>query len=107
MKHIITYITLFMLTINAIPGLFLMQEKANLLDHMKEVNKEWKKFNSSDLSMPIAFNSENERIEMHLLMAIKHLENNIPFALSEDQIAKRTRSLNVLRTYALDTRISN
>jgi len=74
-------------------------EEAALHEHMFEVNKQWQKspiFHQKTIS----FQSEADRIQMHLLLVIQQLKKKKNLQLTEEQASKRLDALNKLLIYA-------
>lgn len=74
-------------------------ETKPLNEHLAIVNAHWKKVEFD--SEPIAFASDDERIQRHLLEVYKTLSTNQPATLTYEQIQLRKKHLEVLNDYAL------
>ena len=70
------------------------------IDHLLEVNKEWKNWPQSGLKAIASYQTESDRISEHLLLVIDQLEKLPKTLLSHSAIKNRTRLLNELRIYA-------
>ena len=71
-----------------------------LLDHMREVNDEWRSYPSSLDATPVTFNSDTERIAQHLHLVREQLAQHIPEGLSAGQVHERSQLLETLEAYA-------
>ncbi|HOY30235.1 MAG TPA: hypothetical protein PLR96_14795, partial [Flavobacteriales bacterium] len=71
-----------------------------LLDHMREVNAEWRSYPSSSDATPVTFNSDTERIAQHLHLVREHLAQHTPEGLSAAQVHERSQLLEALEAYA-------
>ncbi len=72
-----------------------------LLDHMIEVNAEWRTLapQLAELNKEVSFATETERIATHLRLVSQTLLKNTPKALTSKQLGNRMRLLDVLNTY--------
>ena len=75
-------------------------ENSSLYEHMVEVNAQWEKFKTACPNKVLSFNSEEERIQMHLSLVVKHLSNYVNPELSAKQLKNRSLLLNALSVYA-------
>jgi hypothetical protein len=76
--------------------------KANLYDHMFEINENWK-FHQGEISNEsVSFKGDIERIQTHLLLVEKSLRNVEVSDLTKQQFSNRLKTLNILHQYALD-----
>jgi len=75
---------------------------APLIDHMREVNAQWDTQQPLliDGARTVQFNSEAERIAMHLNLVRAQLMARTPEGLSAAQLSERTDLLNDLGSYA-------
>lgn len=71
-----------------------------LLDHMREVNAEWRSFDGVLDNTPVAFHNDTERIAQHLRLVREHLASHTPEGLSASQATERATLLEALGTYA-------
>jgi hypothetical protein len=69
-------------------------------DHLSEVNKEWNHHKDAVPEGLISFNSDLDRIQLHLSLVIEHLKTNSPSYLNSDQISNRLTLLDKLQEYA-------
>jgi len=75
-------------------------QESSLYAHMSEVNAKWKHLNESDYKSLAHFDSEEERIQKHLELVIRFLNENEPLGLTETELGKRRNLLNELSAYA-------
>lgn len=71
-----------------------------LLDHMREVNAEWRSYTGYLDATPRTFNSDTERIAQHLHLVREHLAQHTPEGLSAGQVHERSQLLEALDAYA-------
>lgn len=76
-------------------------QKANLYDHMLEINENWQNVEPSIYQKFISFNSDVDRIQMHLRLVEKQLLLKSTTHLTEKQESNRLSMLNVLHNYAI------
>ncbi|RYM32525.1 T9SS type A sorting domain-containing protein [Brumimicrobium glaciale] len=69
-------------------------------DHLSEVNKEWSHHKEAAPEGLISFNSDLDRIQLHLNLVIDHLKTNSPSNFNSDQISNRLTLLDKLQDYA-------
>lgn len=69
-------------------------------DHLSEVNKEWKHFKEAAPEGIISFDSDLDRIQLHLNLVIEHLKANSPSSLNLNQLSNRLALLDKLQNYA-------
>ena len=76
-------------------------ENQTLYQHMVEVNQEWAKQSTylPFLQKEIAFENDNQRIQLHLMLVEKVLRERNVTNLSSQQLIKRGHHLDVLNTY--------
>jgi Secretion system C-terminal sorting domain len=72
----------------------------SLLDHMREVNAEWRSHMGTSDRTSAAFNSDTERIAQHLHLVREHLAQHTPEGLSAGQVHERSQLLDALEAYA-------
>lgn len=88
-----------------ISPLFALQpnSKAPLWDHMMEVNAQWEKqiLDRTPFKSAVQFDSEVERIRMHLLLVETVLRSRSEAVCTPRTEAKRDRLLDALNSYAL------
>ncbi|MGV3637789.1 MAG: T9SS type A sorting domain-containing protein [Flavobacteriales bacterium] len=73
---------------------------APLMDHLREVNAEWRSFKGTLDATPVAFNSDTDRIAKHLHLVREHLATHGPEGLSAAQAHERSQLLEALEAYA-------
>lgn len=78
------------------------QAEAPLLQHLLEVNKEWRTMCPAPANADriVHFNNEPERIAQHLHLVAEHLRSTAPEGLSAAQSAERNQLLAQLDAYA-------
>lgn len=76
------------------------QSTAPLLEHMREVNAEWRSFHGALNDTHTSFGSDTERITQHLHLVHTHLATHNPEGLSADQATNRAVLLDALEAYA-------
>lgn len=69
-------------------------------DHLSEINAEWQYHKEVAPKGTISFDSDLDRIQLHLNLAIQHLQTNIPANFNSDQISNRLNLLEKLQDYA-------
>ena len=69
-------------------------------DHLSEVNKEWLHHKDACPSGLISFNSDLDRIQLHLNLVIDYLKLNAPSGLNSGQLSNRLSLLDKLQEYA-------
>ncbi|MEM6263022.1 MAG: T9SS type A sorting domain-containing protein [Bacteroidota bacterium] len=76
-------------------------EPATLYSHLVEVNKEWNhQVPATDFLLErISFDSDNDRIRMHLMLVESYLRNRQPEGISSAQLTKRHQMLDELNAY--------
>ncbi|MBK6541766.1 MAG: T9SS type A sorting domain-containing protein [Flavobacteriales bacterium] len=101
MKHSLTLIAAAALLIPAHAQMSPRAE-APLIDHLREVNAQWNVQHPvlMDGERIVHFNSEAERIAMHLHLVREQLNARTPEGLSADQLAQRMDLLEDLNAYA-------
>ena len=73
---------------------------APLMEHLREVNAEWRSFDGTLDTSPTSFTTDTERIAQHLHLVRTHLATHAPEGLSADQAQKRSHLLDALEVYA-------
>jgi hypothetical protein len=74
---------------------------AALIDHMREVNAEWRtRTDAVADASPVRFNNDTERIAQHLHLVRSYLAGHTPEGLSAEQADQRGELLNALELYA-------
>jgi len=99
MKNL-TILLITILSLNGLASPLDFNQEAKLISHMTEVNAEWTNWYNQDFGFSLKFNSEEERIKMHLLLVINTLEKADLSHLNKDQIKKRNSALANLKEYA-------
>lgn len=98
-----TYATILLLCLFVSPAFGLFHfEKANLFDHLAEVNKSWKFRIGAVAKESISFKSDIDRIQTHLLLVEKSLRSGDVSRLNQRQLSNRFKTLNILHQYALE-----
>jgi len=69
-------------------------------NHLSEINKEWLNHKEACPKSTISFNSDIDRIQLHLNLVIKHLKFNKPSNLNSTQLSNRMYLLVELKKYA-------
>lgn len=82
------------------------QTKAPLWDHLVEVNVQWDhlEVDPGEYQIPIQFDSDVDRIQMHLLLVENYLNQHSLEGLSSEQTTRRGEMLDQLKAYALEGR---
>jgi hypothetical protein len=75
-------------------------QNKSYFDHLSEVNKEWKHYKDAAPEGMISFDSDLDRIQLHLNLVIEHLKVNNPSNLNSDQLSNRLTLLGKLKEYA-------
>ncbi|WP_107037182.1 T9SS type A sorting domain-containing protein [Brumimicrobium mesophilum] len=75
-------------------------QENSYFEHLSEVNKEWLHFKEACPEGNISFNSDVDRIQLHLNLVIQELKSNIPVHFNEEQVSKRLNLLEKLQDYA-------
>lgn len=73
---------------------------APLIDHLREVNAEWRSFTGTLPGDPVTFTNDTERIARHLHLVRAQLASHMPEGLSAGQAHEREQLLGTLKTYA-------
>lgn len=74
---------------------------APLLDHLREVNVEWRtRTHVVPSATPVTFHNDTERIAQHLHLVRAYLASHTPEGLSAEQAEQRNELLNALEQYA-------
>jgi len=83
---------------------FALQHKntSSVYEHMLEINKNWQKGHAQNYNQLISFESDIDRIQMHLLFVEQALLAKSTKHLSEKQKLNRVDMLGVLHSYALN-----
>lgn len=76
------------------------QKTQSYYEHLYEVNKQWEHHKEASLEGETSFQSDIDRIQLHLNLVIKELKNNIPVQLNKEQQNHRLSLLNKLQEYA-------
>lgn len=74
--------------------------KDSYFNHLSEVNKEWENYIEVAPEGMISFNSDLDRIQLHLNLVIEHLKTNSPSYLNSKQLSNRLNLLDKLQEYA-------
>jgi hypothetical protein len=76
------------------------KQDKSYLDHLSEINKEWLKHKEISPLGSISFNSDVDRIQLHLNLVIGHLKVNVPSDFNSKQFSNRQILLEKLQQYA-------
>lgn len=98
---------LLLATLFALPAFGLHHRTvAPLWDHLNEVNVQWANqgLDPADFAGELAFETDVERIQLHLFLVAHHLRSARTDGLSTDQCANRKRLIRVLYRYAMEGR---
>ena len=74
--------------------------KKSYFDHLVEINKEWNHHKSACPEGVISFQSDVNRIQLHLNLVIDYLKSNTPIEFNATQKSNRFYLLNKLQEYA-------
>lgn len=77
-------------------------ENRSLYDHLFEVNENWRDFKNVIPNQYLSFQTDVERIQMHLDWVEKILRNSENSELSVEQKLNRQNTLDILHQYTLD-----
>ncbi|WP_107039585.1 T9SS type A sorting domain-containing protein [Brumimicrobium mesophilum] len=69
-------------------------------NHLSEVNEQWNNHLEIAPNGMVSFDSDKDRIQLHLNLVIKHLKENSPSGLNSNQLSNRLTLLNKLQDYA-------
>lgn len=68
--------------------------------HLYSINKEWINHIEASPEGKIVFNSDRERIQLHLRLVCQHLKENPPINLEESRLSNRIKLISKLEEYA-------
>lgn len=77
-------------------------EEKPLFEHMFEVNKEWSHYKNFCPEINSKFESENERIAMHIYLVCQYLDENGKKNLNEKQFTNRKELIASLKIYGVN-----
>lgn len=69
-------------------------------NHLKEINAEWKNYENSIPVGEISFESDKDRIQLHLQLVVEHLTVNTPVNRTKLQLKNRLELIHALKEYA-------
>jgi len=76
------------------------KQSDSYLNHLKEINAEWQHHVVHCPEGQINFESDDDRIQLHLELVCESLKNNIPAHLTSAQLDKRNALIKALEVYA-------
>ena len=77
-------------------------ENDTYFNHLQTVNGQWEKYETVSPKGSIDFDSDADRIQLHLRLVSNYLKESSPSKLNEEQLAKRSSLLDALAGYAED-----
>ncbi|MBD3637929.1 MAG: T9SS type A sorting domain-containing protein [Crocinitomicaceae bacterium] len=103
LAHVIRQlITLLILLVVVAPDVYSQEyyEEDSYYNHLYKVNKQWEKYKDACPEGIVSFQSDNERIQLHLKLVCKYLLFNKPEELQPTQIENRLELIYALENYA-------